>query len=117
VLSELQLDWKQVHRVNSLSTENVTSHQHKPLFAGDLGTLKGHKVHIAVEPDARPKFSKARPVPFAYKAKVEAELKRWKVMVCWNGSHFQNGHPPLYPYLNNREKSEFVGTIKVQSTL
>jgi len=74
-LNELQLDWKQVHRVNSLSSESVTS-QHKPLFAGDLGTLKGHKVHIAVEPDARPKFCKARPVPFAYKAKVETELKR-----------------------------------------
>ena len=40
------------------------------------GTLKGIKVHLNVKLDCTPKFMKARPVSFAVKSKVEAELER-----------------------------------------
>ena len=46
------------------------------LFKEELGLLKGTLATIALKPEATPKFYKPRPVPYAYKAKVEAELKR-----------------------------------------
>ena len=45
------------------------------LFQEGLGTLQGHKVSIHVKSDAKLVFSKARTLPYAYKAKVEQELE------------------------------------------
>ena len=46
------------------------------MFQEGLGTLQGHEVAIIVDPQAAPCFSKARPVPYAMRSKVEAELER-----------------------------------------
>ena len=37
---------------------------------------EGPKVKIHVDPAARPKFLKARPMPYAMTGKIEVELKR-----------------------------------------
>ena len=49
---------------------------HKDVFGEGLGTLKGTEAKIYVDPGAAPKYMKARPVPYALKAKVEQELDR-----------------------------------------
>ena len=36
--------------------------------------MKGFKAKIFVDPNATPRFSKARSVPYAFRDKVEAEL-------------------------------------------
>lgn len=41
-----------------------------------MGTLKGIEARIKVPETANPKFCKARPVPYAIKPKVDAELDR-----------------------------------------
>ena len=41
-----------------------------------LGPFKGHKARIEVEPDAKPRYCKARTVPFALRQKVKAEIER-----------------------------------------
>ena len=46
------------------------------MFQEGLGTLQGHEVAIVVDPQAAPCFSKARPVPYAMRPKIEAELKQ-----------------------------------------
>ena len=48
---------------------------HKPLFQGGLGTLRDHKVKILIDTKAMPRFSKARPIPYAFMAKVQEELE------------------------------------------
>ena len=48
--------------------------QHEKLFREELGRLEGQEVHVSVKEEAQPRFSKARQVPFALKAKVESEL-------------------------------------------
>ena len=49
--------------------------KHKALFQPGLGTFKGHKVKIVVDHEAMPCFHKACPIPYAFKQKVEEELK------------------------------------------
>ncbi|XP_049267196.1 uncharacterized protein K02A2.6-like [Rhipicephalus sanguineus] len=46
------------------------------VFAPDLGLLRGPPVHLTVKEGARPRFCKARTVPYALKRMVSAELDR-----------------------------------------
>ena len=46
------------------------------VFQEGLGTLKGFKAKIYVDPATPPKFNPARSVPFALRDKVEKELER-----------------------------------------
>jgi len=46
------------------------------VFDDGLGEIKGMEGRIDVDPQAQPCFCKARPVPFALRDKVEAELER-----------------------------------------
>ena len=43
---------------------------------GGLGTLKGFKAKIYVDPDTPPRFNPALSVPYALRDKVEKELQR-----------------------------------------
>ncbi|XP_048487132.1 uncharacterized protein K02A2.6-like [Plutella xylostella] len=46
------------------------------LFNETLGEYKGPEISLHVRPDAKPRFLKARPVPFPLKKQVEEELNR-----------------------------------------
>ena len=71
----LRLDW---HSINSVARGELQTllDKYKGVFESGLGTLKGFKAKITVEPDATPKFCKARPVPYSLRDQVEAELQR-----------------------------------------
>ena len=115
-LHMLQLDWKQILRVNNLNTsdpcESVMS-QHTSLFQDDLGTLQGHKVHIAVDSGAQPRFCKARPVPFAYKTKVEAELDRLESDGVLKNVTFSQWAAPIVPVIKENGDIRICGDFKV----
>ena len=49
---------------------------HKDVFANELGTIAPYKAKLFVDKDARPRFHRARPVPFALKGKVDEALDR-----------------------------------------
>ena len=74
-LSQIRLDWKQIHRVHTLSLQAVLN-RHPAVAEEGLGTLKGFKAKIYVDPTAQPKFHRARSVPYALRDKVEKELQR-----------------------------------------
>ncbi len=46
------------------------------IFQEGLGTFKGRKVKIEVDPGAEPRYFKARTLPFDVRQKVEEELER-----------------------------------------
>lgn len=48
---------------------------HKKVFDKGVGTLKGIKAKTELEENKTPKFHKARPVPYALRPKVEADLQ------------------------------------------
>ena len=53
------------------------------VFNDELGCFKGEKVTIDVDPDAAPRFFKARPVPLAYRSRVDSELDRQIKLGLW----------------------------------
>ncbi|XP_060759945.1 uncharacterized protein K02A2.6-like [Neoarius graeffei] len=51
---------------------------HSEMFKDELSTLHGIMAKILVNPEVNPKFCKSRPLPFAMKSRVDAELDRLK---------------------------------------
>ena len=77
---------KIVESINSVKTNTTNCKVQRKLndmiarfgqiFEPGLGTFTGHTVKIDVQDEASPKYCKARPVPYAMKPKVDAELER-----------------------------------------
>ena len=73
-MTKIQLNWKQIYTVSEAKLSDLLDH-HSALFQTGLGTLKDYKAIIYVDPQAKPKFCKARQVPYSMKSKVEEELE------------------------------------------
>ena len=60
----------------ALIPNGPTIQNHPNVFKPGLGTVKGITAKLEIKPDARPKFCKARPVPYDLQQAVEAEYNR-----------------------------------------
>ena len=74
-LTHIKLDWQRIHHLAQEPLQSVLQ-SHEAVFENGLGTLKDHEVSITVDSQATPRFCKSRPVPYALRPKVEAELDR-----------------------------------------
>ena len=94
-LSHIRLDWSTLNRIQSTATSACQEilDQHNALFKDELGTIKDTTAKFNINPQVKPKFFKARPVPYALRSKVEAQLDKLELSNQFN-SH--SGLPPLY---------------------
>jgi len=74
-LKHIVLDWQEIRHLSTCSLQDVLD-KHPAVFGGGLGTLKNFEAKIHVDPNATPRFCKARSVPYALRGKVEEELER-----------------------------------------
>ncbi len=74
-LSVIKVDWPAVH-YTCRGDLQVILDKYPGIFQGGLGTFKGRKVKIEVDPGAEPRYFKARTLPFVVRQKVEEELER-----------------------------------------
>ena len=65
-LAHFQLNWRKIHLLQCSSLADVLQ-RHAQVFANELGTLEGYEAKLIVDPDANPRFLKARPVPYSIK--------------------------------------------------
>lgn len=74
-LKKIRLDW-QTERMLANKTPDLQAvfQKNKEVFRNELGSVKGITVKLHVKPDSKPAFLKARPVPYAVRPKVEADL-------------------------------------------
>ena len=71
------------------------------VFTEKLGCLKDFKVNIPVPNDAKPRFLKARPVPYALRARVDAELDRLEEQVVWAKVSYSRWAAQIVPVLKD----------------
>ena len=71
----IRLHWQQIHHIHTPSLQALLA-RYPTVFKEDLGTLRGYQAKIYVDPDAVPRFNRARSVPYAFKDKVDKELQR-----------------------------------------
>lgn len=128
-LRRIQLDWNTIKALNvspsrpadGTSAQNVTGRlsrllsANKNVFAEGIGTLKGIKAKIELEEKATPRFHKARPVPYALRPKVDAELKSLEASGILTKVEWSDWATPIVPVIK-KGKAEAVricGDFKV----
>ena len=76
--------------------------------------LKDYSAKIHVDPAVRPKFFKARPIPYAYKLKVEEELDKLTKLGIIEPIQFAEWAAPIVAVLKSDKKSiRICGDFKV----
>ena len=103
-LKHLELDWKAIYTLQRETLEVVLA-QHKDVFQEGLGTLNGYSAKIHVDASAKPKFFKARTIPYAYKLKVEEELDRLVKLGIIEPVQFAEWAAPIVAVLKSDKKS------------
>ena len=119
-LQNLRLDWQQIHRLNNMLDEVLD--RHSEVFREELGTLKGFKAKIHVDPSVTPRFCKARPVPYAMRELVEKELDHLTQQGVLEPVQFADWAAPIVPVLKSDKKSlricgDFKMTVNAASRL
>ena len=103
-LSYFKLDWKSIHLLQGSSLDHVLQ-RHKAVFQDGLGKLQGYQAVIQVDPDAQPRFCKARSVPYAMKKMVEQELERLVEEGTVESVQFSDWAAPIVPVLKADKSS------------
>ena len=109
--SRISLNWGEIHQVYSSSLKAVLD-RHAAVFQEGLGKLKGYKAKITLDPQATPRFCKARPVPYALKAKVEEELDRLTAEGIIEPRQFADWAAPIVPVLKGDQTVRICGDFK-----
>ena len=98
-LSELRVDWKQVHRIGNPLEEVIS--RYPTVFSEGLGTYAGEAAHIQVADAARPRFCKARAVPYALKDLVNEQLEKMEAEGVISAVKFAEWAAPIVPVLKD----------------
>ena len=113
-MTKIQLNWKEIYTVTMEAKLNDLLDRHSTLFQPGLGTLKDYKAKIYVDPQAKPKFCKARQVPYSMKSKVEEELERLEKEGIIEPVQYAEWAAPIVPVLKADGKSlRICGDFKV----
>ena len=78
------------------------------MFTNELGALKGFKAKLHAKPDAAPKFHEARPIPFALKKPVEAELQRLEDEGIISPVQFSSWAAPIVPVVKRITRLQLI---------
>ena len=68
-------NWCNIHYTPSTGLEKLLE-QYDKLFQDKLGKFQGRQAKIEVDPQATPRFCKARTLPYSMRSKVEEEIDR-----------------------------------------
>lgn len=113
-LKVIKFDWEKVFKVKECNPKlQQVLDTHKDVFEEGLGTLKGTKVKIYVDPQAKPRYHKARPVPYALKSTIELELDRLESEGIISPVEFSEWAAPIVPVVKPDGSVRICGDYKV----
>ena len=112
-LATLRLDWHRIFSVRTGHTLQNVLDKYPDVFKDDLGTVKGLKAKIHVDPEATPLYRKARSVPLALKEKIETELERLQAQGIIEPVQFSEWAAPIVPVIKSDGSVRICGDYKV----
>ena len=83
------------------------------IFGGDLGHMKGEQAKLYIDDNAIPKFCKARPIPYALRQKVEAEIERMVSMGVLEPVEVSDWATPIVPVKKPDDTVRLCGDYKI----
>ena len=75
------------------------------MFQEELGLLQGYQASIYVDPTARPRFFRPRPVPYSMRSLIEQELERLVQSGVLKPVQFAEWAAPIVPVLKSDKRS------------
>ena len=102
-LEKIKLDWPEIHKLQE-DPVGAILRQHGIVFEESLGTLKGFTAQVHVDPAVKPRFCKARTIPYAYREMVDAELDKLVEQGILISVQFSEWAAPIVPVLKSDEK-------------
>ena len=112
-LNHINLDWPRLNHVQAASACQKILNKHDSIFKDELGTVQGVTAKFHINPDAQPKFFKARPVPYTLQAKVEDELNRLQTAGVIKPVKFSEWAAPIVPVVKPDGLIRICGDYKV----
>ena len=112
---QVKLDWRQLHSVRE-NTPKPTSalsgilEKHKELFKDEVGTIRGTKARLHVDPNAQPKFFRPRTVPYALRSRMEQTLTQQGVI---EPVDFADWAAPIVPVVKKDDSIRICGDYKL----
>ena len=115
----LRLNWEKLlnafNAEENVRTENCLNKilsDYKEVFKSEMGTLEGFEVELKVDPDCKPKFCKARPVPYAVNQRTEKELERLVKDDIYEPILYSKWTAPIVPILKDDSTVRICGDYK-----
>lgn len=119
-LKTIRLDWSMIKSLSSVREESKGDMNLKDIlarrdevFKEEIGCVKGIKAKLHLQPDAVPKFVKARPVAFALRPKVEQALNKLETEGIINPVQVSDWASPVVPVLKKDGTVRICGDFKV----
>lgn len=112
-LRAIKLNWHEIFTVNIDSRKSNLAKKFPEVFQDGLGTLKGAKAKIHVDPDAKPSYWKARPVPYLLKEKIEVELERLVEAGILEPVQYSEWAAPIVPVVKENGNVRICGDYKM----
>ena len=102
-LEKIKLDWPEIHKLQE-DPVGAILRQHAIVFEESLGTLKGFTAQVHIDPAVKPRFCKARTIPYAYRKMVDAELDKLVEQGILTPVQFLEWAAPIVPVLKSDKK-------------
>ncbi|XP_039524968.1 uncharacterized protein K02A2.6-like [Pimephales promelas] len=114
-IKEFGMEWEAIHKIQGMENITLTEvlSQHSELFKEELGELRGPPAKIYVDKEAVPRFFKARPVPYAMKTKVEAEIEHLLKEKIIEPVKHSEWAAPVVPVLKSDNTVRLCGDYKL----
>ena len=133
-IRRLGLQWRPEPQIHHVQTETPEKAQWRPepqilqvkaetleevlgefgeVFKDELGRFRGPPAKIYVDKEAAPRFFKARPVPYAMKGRVEAELDRLLTEKIIEPVKYAEWAAPVVPVLKPDDTARLCGDYKL----
>ena len=71
-IRQIRLDWKSIGMVSIASKTEALLDKYAEVFEEGLGRMNTFEASLSVKSECKPRFHKARPVPFVLKPPIEA---------------------------------------------
>ena len=120
-LNEINLNWQELNQAVE-TTNNVEPmnsevgrllQKYGNVFKEGLGVMNTFEARLQVKEGARPKFCKARPVPFALKEAIDRELDRLEAEGILEPVRYSEWAAPVVPVPKTEGQIRLCGDYKV----
>ena len=113
-LENLRLDWQSIKYSTTVADDlQEILDKHSTVFGKDLGHIKDAPATIHIDPAHKPRFCKARPVPYSRRLKVEKEISRLEEQGVIEPVQFSDWAAPVVPVVKKDGSIRLCGDYKV----